>query len=306
MMKSKEFIAMLNKALNSKTVYGLGMWGQPITETIIASKSKQYPDWYIEEKNADRIRQYVGKDYFGFDCVCLIKAVLWGWNGNLKNKNGGANYGSNNVPDIGADTIITKCTNVSTDFKDIIPGALVWVKGHVGVYVGNGEVIECTTSWHSKVQRSMLSNLGYKGAKARKWTKWGKLPYVDYSDYVEEVKKEEPKPTEPTTYTVDKGDTLSGIGKKTNIKWQTIAKLNNIKFPYIIRVGQVLKLSDKPTTSSSATAPTVAEPTTYTVAKHDTLSGIGKQTGIKWQDIAKLNNIKFPYIIRVGQVLKLK
>lgn len=46
------------------------------------------------------------------------------------------------------------------------------------------------------------------------------------------------------TYEVQKGDTLSKIGAKIGIPWKTIAKLNNIEFPYIVRVGQILKLVD--------------------------------------------------------------
>ncbi len=46
------------------------------------------------------------------------------------------------------------------------------------------------------------------------------------------------------TYTVVKGDTLSKIGVKTGIAWKKIAELNNMKYPYLIKVGQVLKLSN--------------------------------------------------------------
>lgn len=53
------------------------------------------------------------------------------------------------------------------------------------------------------------------------------------------------------TYTVVKGDTLSKIGEKTGIAWKTIAELNGIKFPYIVRVGQTLKLSSATTSSAS-------------------------------------------------------
>ena len=53
------------------------------------------------------------------------------------------------------------------------------------------------------------------------------------------------------TYTVKKGDTLSGIGNKVGVPWATIAKLNKLKSPYTLRVGQVLKLSSKSTTVSS-------------------------------------------------------
>lgn len=45
------------------------------------------------------------------------------------------------------------------------------------------------------------------------------------------------------TYTVVKGDTLSGIGKKYNVNWKDIASLNGVKGPlYIIHVGQVLTI----------------------------------------------------------------
>ena len=43
-------------------------------------------------------------------------------------------------------------------------------------------------------------------------------------------------------YTVKKGDTLSKIGAKLGVNWQNIAKLNNIKAPYTIYVGQKLKI----------------------------------------------------------------
>lgn len=48
------------------------------------------------------------------------------------------------------------------------------------------------------------------------------------------------KPTTTTTYTVKKGDTLSGIAKKYGTTYQKIAKDNNIKDPNKIYVGQKL------------------------------------------------------------------
>ena len=44
----------------------------------------------------------------------LIKGILWGWDGDASRTYGGAGYAINGVPDIGADTMITKCTGVST------------------------------------------------------------------------------------------------------------------------------------------------------------------------------------------------
>ncbi|AKY03710.1 endolysin [Streptomyces phage Lannister] len=50
-----------------------------------------------------------------------------------------------------------------------------------------------------------------------------------------------PKPS-GSTYTVVKGDTLSGIGAKLKKNWQDIAKLNGLKAPYLLSIGQKLKL----------------------------------------------------------------
>lgn len=101
------------------------------------------------------------------------------------------------------------------------------------------------------------------------------------------------------SYTVVRGDTLSGIGAKTGVSWQTIAQLNGIKSPYIIYPGQILKLG-------GSVAPQPSAVPTYTVRSGDYLVKIGERTGVAWQTIAKLNGIKPPYTIYPGQVLRLK
>lgn len=118
---------------------------------------------------------------YGFDCVCLIKGVLWGWSGNAAKPYGGAAYASNGVPDLGADTMITKCSGVSADFGGIVPGEAVWLPGHIGVYIGGGKVIECSPAFKNCVQVTACLNIGaISGMNGRKWTKHGKLPYITY------------------------------------------------------------------------------------------------------------------------------
>ncbi|AKY03634.1 endolysin [Streptomyces phage Izzy] len=63
-----------------------------------------------------------------------------------------------------------------------------------------------------------------------------------------------PKPSTGSTYTVVKGDTLSGIGAKLKIKWTDLAKANNLKAPYVISVGQKLKLPAKAQPKSTIVA----------------------------------------------------
>lgn len=62
------------------------------------------------------------------------------------------------------------------------------------------------------------------------------------------------KPSAPSKdeYEVQSGDTLTKIGKKTGVAWTTIAKLNDLKFPYTLKVGQILKLKEIVVTTPSA------------------------------------------------------
>jgi LysM repeat protein len=52
-----------------------------------------------------------------------------------------------------------------------------------------------------------------------------------------------PRPTQASaTYTVQSGDTLSGIAGEHGTTWQILAELNDIENPRQLRVGQVIKL----------------------------------------------------------------
>lgn len=165
---------------NHATVYAYGCWGNQLTESLINTKAKQYSWWYTEDKKKQlRAMTKLGYVVWGFDCVCMIKSLFWGWKGDTSKSTGGAVYGSNGVPDISADTMITKCTNVSTDFSTIEIGEAVWLKGHIGVYIGDGKVIECTPAWKNKVQITKLSQ--------RNWLKHGKLPYIVYKNTTSET-----------------------------------------------------------------------------------------------------------------------
>lgn len=186
-MNNLDLAAMLRDiAENYKTLYVMGCFGAPMN----AANKKRYTQNHEYNRRADRTRliNAASSDTFGFDCVCLIKGVLWGWCGDTSKNYGGAYYCSNGVPDLGTERMISVCKEVSTDFSDIEVGELLWMKGHVGLYIGSGLAVECTPSWQNKVQITAC-NRSIKGYKRRNWTKHGKLPYVDY------VKEEKPKVT---------------------------------------------------------------------------------------------------------------
>lgn len=49
-------------------------------------------------------------------------------------------------------------------------------------------------------------------------------------------------PAPPTIYTVQKGDTLFNVAQSQGVNWVVIATLNNLKAPYNLKPGTVLKL----------------------------------------------------------------
>lgn len=179
-MNASEFIKKLKDVeKNYKTLYVMGCFGSPMT----SARKKYFINHHEYNAQASRTKMInaASEDTFGFDCVNLIKGVLWGWSGDKSKSNGGATYLSNNVPDVNADGMIKLCSNITTDFSKIEVGEAVWCKGHIGVYIGDGLAIECTPAWKNRVQITAVKNIGAKdGYNARNWTKHGKLPYIKY------------------------------------------------------------------------------------------------------------------------------
>lgn len=89
---------------------------------------------------------------------------------------------------------------------------------------------------HYEVRKSSKTNYG--------WRKDREASTLDPANYLKQFYASE-KPT--GTYTVKKGDTLSHIAKRYGTTVSKLAKINNIKDPNLIRVGQKIKLSGKST-----------------------------------------------------------
>lgn len=166
-------------ALKYKTLYILGCFGAPMNEQNKNRYTKNY-EYNAAASRKNKILN-ASHDTFGFDCVCLIKGILWGWNGNVSANYGGAKYIFNGVPDVGSDQIMNYCNEISKEFDNIEIGELVHIPGHVGIYIGDGLVVECTPIWEDGVQITAISNIGNKkDYNCRKWVEHGKLKYVNY------------------------------------------------------------------------------------------------------------------------------
>lgn len=122
-----------------------------------------------------------------FDSASLVKAILWGWNGDVLQKYGGAKYKARGISNLCANSLIKKCLKLTSDFHNIQVGELVWMPSHVGVYIGNGQVIECANEWGKK--GILITNISLDGSRYFRgekspfsWQKHGFLPYVEYFD----------------------------------------------------------------------------------------------------------------------------
>lgn len=318
--------AALNVAKNYKTLYVMGCFGAPMT---FANK-KRYTENNPYNTAADRTRMInaATADTFGFDCVCLIKGLLWGWSGDASKQYGGAGYAINGVPDLGADTMITKCSGVSTDFSKIEVGEAVWMKGHIGIYIGDGLAVECTPKWANCVQVTAC-NCSKSGYNRRNWTKHGKLPYVTYTGQSENVGAAT-KPTTPSTKpsTGTQQEPASGLAHKvgdivdftgTTHYANSNASTGPACKPGKAKVTQVSKTGKHPyhLVAVSGGGSTVygwvnvsdigAGGKEYTVVRGDSLWGIAQKhlgAGNRYPEIMALNGLKST-TIHPGQKLRL-
>lgn len=230
LMTAKELIEKVVAVSKAKTAYMWGTFGRPITDELIERKRKQYQLRYTSAR-VRKLKALVGKGYFGWDCIGLIKGILWGWDGKVK-----VPYAANNVPDTNVSGMRQRCTHRSKDFSTIVPGCLLFTTGHVGIYIGGGLAIEATPKWEDGVQITAVTNIGKKaGYNNRKWREHGRLPWIDYAEI-----KPEPKP-----------DPGSGGGVKTE-KVQITAKIGlkvragagtNYKQIGFLKYGTIVEIS---------------------------------------------------------------
>ena len=142
--------------------YWWGCFGQVASAALYEQKKKQYPAWYTA---ADFPSQYGQKVH---DCVGLIKGYGW-----LNADTMEIEYGTNGMPDIGANQMYYNARHSGTiDTIPEVPGLAVWKLGHIGVYIGNGEVIEAMGTKYGVVKTQL---------QGRGWTHWLEIPYISYN-----------------------------------------------------------------------------------------------------------------------------
>lgn len=178
-MTVDRFLFYIEKAFQAKTAYMWGTFGIKITNSLISQKKKQYYDRYSSARVSELKAKADGK-HWAWDCVGLIKGILWGWTGDESLPYGGAVYVSNNVPDVSVDGMKRYCDELSSDFTKIRPGELLFMQNHIGVYIGDGVVAEATLGdFGDGVVKTRLAGRG--------WTHHGKCHFLEYEKEGEEM-----------------------------------------------------------------------------------------------------------------------
>lgn len=208
-MTNFDLVKFCKLAKDKPVKYMWGDWGRPISTKTIIEKARQYPAHYTASYQ-NELAATISKGGIGCDCTGLIKWFLWS-DGNIEQ-----------VPKYDGDTDNAasswyKRAKVRGEI-DTIPldgiGLIVSFSGHCGVYIGNGQVIECTKGqFGNGVVQTAL--------KDRQWEKWCECINITY---------ESEKPTE--------GQETASTDKyaKVVINCPTYSTLNRKQ-----RIGEVYK-----------------------------------------------------------------
>ena len=177
--------------------YWYGTFGQLASASLLSQKKAQYPKYYNQANYKVKFTDQYGQKVH--DCVGLIKGYLW-CDGPDSGK-----YKYDSSQDVSANGMLNVCKEkgpIST--MPEIPGILVFMNGHVGVYIGDGYVIEAKGHDYGVVRTAL---------KGRGWVNWGKCPWITY--------RQEPKITETITVTAPKSIKRGSKGNLVKV-WQII------------------------------------------------------------------------------------
>ena len=154
--------------------YVWGTYGHVLTRSYYEAKLAQYPE------GVGNYADFILANWLGkrtADCVGLVKGYCW-----FDPEAQSIGYAVNGMPDIATEQMIEWCDEKgSISTMPEIPGLLLWMDGHVGIYIGDGYAIEAMGTRYGVVKTQVAG---------RGWQKWGKIPCIEYIEEAEE--------TEPT------------------------------------------------------------------------------------------------------------
>ena len=151
--------------LAAETVYLWDGRGEILTGELIDRLRAAYPDVFDTARTA-RLKALCGKGVRGFDCSGLVKNYVMG-----------GLEGYRYVPEMDLNTSALIQLAQKKGPAAVLPekpGLCLWMKGHTGIYAGNGMVIESTPNpkFGDGVVRTAISD--------REWELWYEFPWIRY------------------------------------------------------------------------------------------------------------------------------
>ena len=169
MIRAEDLIAKFEYALENGWGYIWGKWGQIWTAKDQANASREMTVKYGSKWIGHHVADCSGLFRWAYDKFGLAIA-----------------HGSNSIFDRYCSRTGKLKNGRRTDGEELKPGSPVFTgdaneHGHIGLYIGGGEVIEAKGTQAGVVKSKVTDS---------KWTWWGELSAVEYTD------TPEPKPAE--------------------------------------------------------------------------------------------------------------
>ena len=207
MIKAEDLIAKFQYALDNKWGYIWGKWGQIWTERDQANASREMTVKYGSKWIGHHVADCSGLFRWAYDQFGLAIA-----------------HGSNSIYDRYCRDKGKLQKGKRIDGKDLLPGTAVFTgdvndRGHIGLYIGGGEVIEAAGTQQGVIKSKVT---------ASKWTWWGELSAVEYTN------EPEPKPAEG--YAVVTGKNVA-LRQEPSTRATVIMR---------IKTGETVKLEPEP------------------------------------------------------------
>ena len=169
--------------------YWYGTFGQTASAALLTQKREQYPDRY--GSYGDECKKQYGQKVH--DCVGLIKGFLW-----CDTPDSEPIYKA--AQDVAVSGLFMACPESgSIGTMPDIPGVCVFMRdmSHVGVYIGDGYVVEATGHARGVVKTKLAG---------RGWGLWGKPRWISY-----EAAATPAQPAQTTTQSTASTLTVTGL-----------------------------------------------------------------------------------------------
>ena len=145
--------------------YWFGTCCYKATNSLLTRKRTQYPSHYQDNRMA-RYRRDIAAGATVQDCVGIIKGYYW------TREDGKMIYLLDGRPDKGANSMFAAAKHKGPmATMPEVPGVILHMQGHVGIYIGDGWVIEAK-GFNAGVIKSRIED--------GRWTSWFYCPYIEY------------------------------------------------------------------------------------------------------------------------------